>query len=363
MSKEKELFQKLSFEDISIIEEMLDAIYKQGYKKGFHYGYEEGYDEGKTEAEQAADQELLRTTVDGVIFTQHVTTNTIDFSEEVENLFGYPRQAFQEDEDLWKKIVHPDDEAILVQAEEELLTGNPVKVEYRILRADQQQKWISLHATPVMDVDGTVTKVMGQFIDTAERKQLEEKLKQIAYTDDLTDLPNRVWLDSHLQKAISRAQRHHRKVMVMFIDLDDFKHVNDNHGHHAGDFILQEVAERLFRSMRKEDFIARVGGDEFVAVFEKTSRKEVESIASRIINNISEPYQTEDTAESLSSSIGISVYPDDGEDAETLLMHADKAMYKVKHKQKNGFTFYSPAPKEEKTWRLPPMSGLPPAFD
>lgn len=166
------------------------------------------------------------------------------------------------------------------------------------------------------------------------------KLKHLAFFDELTDLANRTLLERHLKKALSRSKRLSQPLGVMFIDLDGFKKVNDTMGHETGDLLLREVAVRLKTSVRYEDLIARLGGDEFIILFEETKREDIQDIAERILTNVSVPYLLGDKQPKVTPSIGIAMYPDDGEDQETLLNNADKAMYYAKSKGKNNIQFY-----------------------
>ncbi len=203
-------------------------------------------------------------------------------------------------------------------------------------------RWVALHTSPMKDITGKVERVNGVITDITDQKRLEMKLKQMAYYDELTDLPNRNLIQKHLKKTLARSRRHEYSFAVMFIDLDGFKAVNDKLGHECGDLLLVEVAERLNNLVREEDLTGRLGGDEFIIVFEETNANEVEQIAERIIASASKPYIINDNEANISPSIGISLYPKDGDDIETLIKNADKAMYYAKNNGKNSYKFYSP---------------------
>ena len=177
--------------------------------------------------------------------------------------------------------------------------------------------------------------------DITRRKHKERKLRNLAYYDNLTKLPNRVYFLSKLKSAIGRSYEEGTKIALFFIDLDGFKNVNDNYGHKAGDKLLQEVAKRLKSSVRKDDFVARLAGDEFVILMEGIeNKKTLENISKKIINSIGKPYIIDGSIISIGTSIGISILPDDAQDIETFLKHADFAMYHSKISGKNRFTFY-----------------------
>ncbi len=210
-----------------------------------------------------------------------------------------------------------------------------------MLHSEQGVKRILHVAKPIKNEEGQVTTIIGNFMDITKQKKLEAELKKMAFFDDLTEVPNRKMLDRHIQKAIARSRRHQYNLTLMFIDLDDFKIVNDTLGHEAGDQLLVEVVERLTECTREEDLISRLGGDEFIIVFEETSKEEIEDIANRIIKSVSLPYDIDGNEANISLSIGISMFPDDGEDKDTLIQNADKAMYFAKNNGKNRYEIYT----------------------
>ncbi len=179
-------------------------------------------------------------------------------------------------------------------------------------------------------------------VDITERKAAEEQLKYIASHDSLTDLPNRALFNDRVNHAISLAKRNRQRIAVMFLDLDNFKMVNDTLGHEKGDELLIEVAQRITKCLRKSDTVARIGGDEFAFVLENIhSPQDITQIISKISGAISAPIIIGGQIWNITPSIGITLFPEDGEDAETLLKKADIAMYAVKEKGKNGHHFFS----------------------
>lgn len=180
-------------------------------------------------------------------------------------------------------------------------------------------------------------------VDVTERKAAEEQLKYLASHDTLTGLPNRALFSDRLNHALSLAKRNRKQISVIFLDLDNFKMVNDTLGHEKGDELLIEVAHRVTKCLRTSDTVARIGGDEFAFVMENiNSRQDITQVIEKISNNISAPLVIGGHVWNITSSIGITIFPEDGEDAETLLKKADIAMYAVKEKGKNGFHFFSP---------------------
>ncbi len=179
-----------------------------------------------------------------------------------------------------------------------------------------------------------------------ERKRLEERLQFLATHDDLTGLPNRRLFHDRMERAIEHSRRFQKETQgkwglaVALLDLDSFKSVNDTLGHVQGDLLLQAVADRLERSTRKSDTLARMGGDEFTMIYENVAGRQAAEILARKIQAVfSSPFQLGENLLDITASIGISLYPSDGEDGETLLRQADIAMYRAK-RQQNTFWFY-----------------------
>ncbi|MDD5307862.1 MAG: EAL domain-containing protein [Deltaproteobacteria bacterium] len=179
--------------------------------------------------------------------------------------------------------------------------------------------------------------------DFFSRKRLEEELHRIALHDALTNLPNRMLLADRIRQAISLAHRHQQYVAVMLLDLDNFKEVNDSYGHEAGDTLLRAVAARLSHSVRECDTVARLGGDEFVLILGDLADPHRTGLAAeRILSELGQPIDVNGHEIWISGSMGIAAFPNDGEDAETLLRHADAAMYHVKRAGRNSYQFFNP---------------------
>ena len=175
-----------------------------------------------------------------------------------------------------------------------------------------------------------------------ERKLAEQQIRYLANHDALTGLPNRRLLEDRLEQAMEMARRHGGQVAIQFIDLDRFKPVNDRHGHRVGDLLLQAVAVRLRSLLRAADTVSRIGGDEFVIVLpEMHSAAAAAETAQKVLTALAKPYVIEDHELSVTPSIGISMYPRDGDDADTLLSCADEAMYHAKEMGRGNFQLYS----------------------
>jgi diguanylate cyclase (GGDEF)-like protein/PAS domain S-box-containing protein len=212
----------------------------------------------------------------------------------------------------------------------------------RNYRKDGTLFWNELNIAPLKNDIGEVTHFVGIIEDITEFKTYQEQLEYQATCDELTGLTNRSLLNDRLDQAIKGAQRYQKEVCIFFLDLDNFKVINDTLGHSAGDELLKLIAKRLQNCARSEDTIARYGGDEFVLIFPQIARMEdAAQIAERLIDEISQPLQIKGHKFQGTTSIGISFYPQDGQDKETLLQHADAAMYQAKDKGRNTFCFYT----------------------
>jgi diguanylate cyclase (GGDEF)-like protein/PAS domain S-box-containing protein len=257
-------------------------------------------------------------------------------------------------EDAYDAAVHPDDREVYDGAIEELWLGEPMEVEYRLLGSDGQVRWVLDRMRPERQTEDGVLVVGGVVADISERKLIEfearAKLAHAALHDALTGLANRTSFLEHLELGLKRAARTETDVAVLFIDLDNFKMVNDSFGHAAGDELLKAVGSRLQAAVRGMDVVARQGGDEFLILLsdlesrafkDLSTSRAAEVVASKVRTILREPFVVEGIEIYVSASIGISLHPTDGEDAETLLKHADVAMYSVKDSGRDGYARYS----------------------
>ena len=176
---------------------------------------------------------------------------------------------------------------------------------------------------------------------THELKVKNEQMSYLAHHDSLTNLPNRLLFEERLQDAIESAKKDNQNVGVLFLDLDGFKEINDTYGHKTGDLLLKSITQRLKKAVRGDDTVARLGGDEFTVIVKNSSLEALEKIAEKIIREIREPLTIEGVELFVTFSIGMSVYPEDGETTELLLKHADTAMYRAKEDGKNRYQFYN----------------------
>lgn len=202
-------------------------------------------------------------------------------------------------------------------------------------------KWLMMSV--VRDDSGAVSHYIGSFTDISERKVSEERIHFLAHHDSLTLLPNRLSLQSRLEVVFREALLSHSQIAVMFIDMDHFKNINDTLGHHVGDQLLLEVARRLKYLVSDNDTVARLGGDEFVVVLSDTSHDEVANFAEVLRIGLSQTYVINNQALHSSPSIGISLFPNDGDSVEALMKNADMAMYRAKAAGRNNYQFFTAA--------------------
>jgi diguanylate cyclase (GGDEF)-like protein/PAS domain S-box-containing protein len=233
-------------------------------------------------------------------------------------------------------------------------TGEPAKdVDWQITRKDGTKRYIETSVSLKKDSSGKLTGFRGIIRDITERKQAAERIQYQATHDALTGLPNRLMFIEQLNQAIRSAQRNKRQLAIFFIDLDRFKVINDSLGHDAGDQLLQEIAGRFKQSLRAVDVVARLGGDEFIILIEDIDElSQVEILARKILSSAIKPMIILGKECHVTASIGISVYPMDGEDEQTLMKNADMAMYFAKEKGKNNYQFYSKDIQSESNKRL-----------
>ncbi|MEO8342559.1 MAG: EAL domain-containing protein [Gallionella sp.] len=206
-----------------------------------------------------------------------------------------------------------------------------------------KQHWEQISLSPIFDEQGVITHFLSEQIDINARKAAEERMIFLAHHDILTQLPNRILFLDRLQQAITYAERQHTKVALLFLDLDRFKNVNDMHGHHMGDLMLQEVARRICQDLRSSDTVSRQGGDEFIIMLPNLDKpSDIVQVIDKLIESIARPYSLANHTLHMTTSVGVSVYPQDGIDRDTLIKNADTAMYQSKEAGRNDYRFFTP---------------------
>ncbi len=266
----------------------------------------------------------------------------VRWSPQAEVIFGWDADEVLGTPIDGNLLLHEDDRdavagllATLTGGEEPRATGLT-----RNNRKDGGTIWCEWYHSALLDEDGKIASILSFVQDVSSRIQAEERLQHMATRDALTGLPNRLLLHERLAQAITQVKRTGRRVGVLFIDLDRFKNVNDTLGHRIGDELLKGVTRALSAALRETDLLARLGGDEFMVIVEDFDDPAVlGQIAQKLLDAVSQPFKIEEHDIYVTSSIGISVYPDDSDDPEELLKHADVAMYRSKELGRNTYQF------------------------
>jgi len=266
-------------------------------------------------------------------------------SPQIEHMLGFTAQEWVADPALWSRRIHPDDRRATLADKKVMMRlgaeGRATSDTYRLRHRDGRTVWVRDDAMVLRDSDGHAM-FHGVLVDVTQEKQLEERLGHQAFHDPLTGLPNRKLFQDRVRRALARSQRHDDGVAVMFIDLDNFKTVNDTFGHASGDEVIIEAGRRLQLCARASDTAARLGGDEFALLVEGVDAAGVVALADRILAALhSEPVDVDGRSVTLGASIGIAV-AGPAESDEVLLRNADLAMYQAKHRGRGRSVCYDP---------------------
>lgn len=281
-------------------------------------------------------------------------TRTLAGSAEFLRITGLGKDAQETSLDQLIDSVHPvDREAFKMSFTDAIPSGEPFSLDYRGFLHNGEERVIHLSGETFRKNSGRQSMLRGFVQDVTELRKAEEQIRYLAYYDGLTGLANRELFKDRLHKALPSMVRQKHFAAIMFLDLDRFKRINDTLGHHAGDLLLKQVAERLNYCIRESDSVARfgsaeamtcvsrLGGDEFtILLTDLNDPQDAVVVAQRIIETIPQPLSLQGHEVHVTTSIGISVFPNDGEDPDTLLKHADAAMYEAKSKGRNNFKFF-----------------------
>ncbi|MDD2781099.1 bifunctional diguanylate cyclase/phosphodiesterase [Sulfuricurvum sp.] len=279
-------------------------------------------------------EEILSSIDEVIWYIDNQTLSLRYVNRAVEKVFGFERDNFLSDHTLWQQQIYIDDRNLVQMFFETLLPGQSQEIRFRILHHEGEIRWLSsrIYHHPSLHLFIGITS------DITAPKAQSEKIAFLAYHDPLTHLPNRAKLKLQLESRFEHSST--SPFALMFLDLDNFKNINDTMGHKIGDSILIEVSNRLRESVGKYDFCARFGGDEFVILLEDADTLSVDAMAQRLIQTFKKAFRVNEMDFYLSSSIGIVLYPYDASDVEDLIKHADTAMYEAKNKGKNQFVYY-----------------------
>ena len=293
-------------------------------------------------------EERWKFAIDGAgdgLWDWNTQTGEAFFSPRYKQMYGYADADFGATSDEWSKRIHPDEAPGVFAAIQPYMEGKPgaANVEFRMLCKDGSWKWTLGRGMVVSrDADGKPLRMIGTNSDITERKAHQSQLEHVAHFDALTNLPNRVLLADRLQQAMAQALRRAQHLAVVYLDLDGFKAINDQHGHDAGDQVLIKLAHRLKLALREGDSLARIGGDEFVAVLiDLEDFAASRPLLTRLLEACAQPVPVGDLSLHVSASLGVTTYPQPQDiDADQLLRQADQAMYQAKLAGKNRLHFF-----------------------
>jgi diguanylate cyclase (GGDEF)-like protein/PAS domain S-box-containing protein len=299
----------------------------------------------RAERDWAAERGLLRAMIDQVpdyLFIKDIDSRFVvanravaaDLGRTPEELIG--KTDFDLHAPEFARGFYADEQRVIHTAEP------AIALEESIMTTEGHRKWLSTSKVPLRDDSGKIIGIVGICRDVTERKLAEDQIHFLAHHDALTGLPNRVLLMDRIEQALLQAERNETYVTVMFIDLDNFKLVNDSLGHSAGDTLIKTVAERMVQCLRASDTVVRIGGDEFVILLpDQRQPSDAAGVLEKVRAAIALPIAIEGQLFRVTSSIGLATYPADGGDGEMLLMNADTAMYQAKEKGRDNFQHYT----------------------
>ena len=276
-------------------------------------------------------------------WTIEARSGRISRSYEAYAILGLTPGQAPESQVIPAAIVHADDRELV---EESFLAacraGKNFKIDFRIVRPSGDIRFLTAQSEAQHDETGKLGNVVGVLQDITGRKSTESHIERLALHDSLTGLANRTFFSRLLNHAITQAQRHNERLALMWLDLDRFKHINETLGHETGDSLLKEFAQRLRDGLRKTDTVARLGGDEFVVLAEGIDdRKRIATLARKVLAIMQQPFFALGQPIHVGATIGISIYPQDGRDEQSLIKNAEVAMYRAKESGRTNFQFYS----------------------
>jgi diguanylate cyclase (GGDEF)-like protein/PAS domain S-box-containing protein len=281
------------------------------------------------------------------VWDWNIPTSEVIFTKQWKEMLGHTDEEIGSGLHVWSERVHPEDLPRSLADLHAYLDGKTETFsnEHRLLCKDGSYKWILTRGMVTnRSAEGKPVRVIGTHTDITTRKLTEDTIQRQANYDPLTQLPNRRLFRDRLELEIRKAHRNDQLMALMFIDLDNFKEVNDTLGHDMGDILLIEAAQRINTCVRETDTVARLGGDEFVVILAALEDvSSVERVAQDILNKLTASFQLEAEKAFVSASIGITLYPSDATEIEELLKHADQAMYASKRQGRNRFSYFTPS--------------------
>jgi diguanylate cyclase (GGDEF)-like protein/PAS domain S-box-containing protein len=283
-----------------------------------------------------------------------IDTDRVTWTDELYRMYGVDPQAFQGTLAGFLACVHPDDRDLVSQTvQASLASHSPFEFEHRVVRPDGSIAILQGRGRIVTDANGRAIRLIGSGQDITESKHVEQRLQQLAHYDSLTALPNRRLFQETLKAAMAQADLQRCSVFLLFLDIDNFKDVNDHLGHAVGDELLRQVSQRLMGCLRSRDTVGRLGGDEFGVILLAPHDPDIAVVvADKILAALRIPFEIESHVVSTSVSIGIAVYPTDCGDVHTLVRYVDLAMYEAKNCGRNAHRFYTESMNERAREKL-----------
>lgn len=258
-------------------------------------------------------------------------------NDAVENIFEIKKNDFMANPILWQSMVHPEDSKKLEALFVNLQKGETESIEFRIVRADGSLRWLNSRITRHQEE----SIFIGVSFDITDNKTTQDQIEFLAYHDILTKLPNRAYLKKEIELMLERSKVIQQTMAVLFLDLDNFKYINDTLGHEVGDEVLISVAKRLSEAVRSSGICTRFGGDEFIILLNNVDENDIKVLANRILARLTDPFIIRDNEFFISCSIGVSLFPAHADASSSLIKHADTAMYEAKNGGKNRFVVYN----------------------
>jgi diguanylate cyclase (GGDEF)-like protein/PAS domain S-box-containing protein len=286
--------------------------------------------------------------VDGAndgIWDWDLKTGFLFFSIKYKKVFGYEADELNDTKEAWESILHPDDWSKANNTIAQYLESKEGAYEstYRLRTKWGEYRWVLSRGKGVWDKEGKAIRIAGSHTDITEHVRLQEKLHTLAYYDHLTGLPNRLTFEQQANHLINEAGTNGVKMVIIYMDIDNFRHINDTLGHAVGDKLLKHIADVLSEHIKGPDIVAHLGGDEFAAVlYNRVDNQEMIGEIHTLLNYIRQPWMIEEQQYFISVSMGAAIYPDHAEDFSRLLQKADAALFHIKENGKDGISIFAP---------------------
>jgi len=284
------------------------------------------------------------------------------------NYLGYKDNEIENTFDGFINLIHQKDKEDAISTIKSYIIGKSDSYEsiYRMVCQNGEEKWVLSKAKTIKNSEGKNVRLAGSHTDITEQKLIQNELKSLAHYDMLTELPNRFSFEVKINDLINTSKKYdsNKKFALIYMDIDNFKHINDTLGHISGDLLLKYVANILKYQVKAPDFVARLGGDEFAIIFEDIKdRQEITNKINWLLKYLRRPWVIDNQEFFISYSVGIAIYPEDGNNLSTLLKNSDVAMYYVKKNMKDNYCFYLPEIQEQNSKKIKMINDLRHAID